>query len=261
MAGKLEYDKVSIGNLKKYLKKEGIAFEQLNIDLEEFENYLALAKYDRWPDYYSEFPSEIRREKYFQHYISIKLLGIKEDDVFIDIGSNISPVKDIVREIYQAKTYSLDISYEPGIHGDRIGSDAGNTGLPEAFASKLSLHCSFEHFENDTDINFIKEASRILSPGGKICIVPLYLYDKFVIHQDPTLECDIKVKNKGGAKIRYVKNYNVSFGRFYSLESLKQRIFYNCNNLIPKVYCIENIKEISTVAHSRFLLILEKIEK
>ena len=47
--------------------------------------------------------------------------------------------------------------------------------LPEGVRDQDSSHCSFEHFEGDSDIGFIRETARVPRPGGAACIVPLYL--------------------------------------------------------------------------------------
>ncbi len=41
--------------------------------------------------------------------------------------------------------------------------------------SKIALHCAYEMFENDADINLINEANRVLRKGGKMIIIPLYM--------------------------------------------------------------------------------------
>ena len=73
------------------------------------------------------------------------------------------------------RAYRLDRSYPQGIEGRNIGGDAGDTGLPDSFARGLSLQCSFECFEGEGDISFVKEAARILSPDSRLSIVPLYI--------------------------------------------------------------------------------------
>ena len=59
--------------------------------------------------------------------------------------------------------------------------------LKSGCVSKMALHCSFEHFEQDVDIRFIKEANRIPGKGGKLCIIPLYLFNKYANQTDPAI--------------------------------------------------------------------------
>ena len=60
--------------------------------------------------------------------------------------------------------------------------------VPDAFADKLFLHNSFEHFEGDADTGFVREAWRVLKPGGRVCIVPLYLSTRHQILTDPFVD-------------------------------------------------------------------------
>ena len=49
----------------------------------------------------------------------------------------------------------------------------------------MTLHCSFEHFERDSDSRFVRECARVLRPGGKTVIIPLYLSNRRFIVTDP----------------------------------------------------------------------------
>ena len=67
------------------------------------------------------------------------------------------------------------------MHDHKIGGDAASLPVPDGFATKMALHCSLEHFESDSDIRFFQEAHRVLSPGGKLVVVPLYLTERYFI--------------------------------------------------------------------------------
>ena len=240
----------------------GLEMREFRFDLDDYYRYVRRADYDQYGDYYRGglTGDESRRaDKLLQHYISIRLLEMDEGDVYIDVASNTSPMKSIVRELFGATSYSLDLIYEPGVHGDTIGCDAGDTGLPPAFASKLSLHCSFEHFAYGGDWRFLREASGILRPGGRICIIPLYIIDQYSIRQDPTFETDLKVRDREGATIVYVKGYKVHYARFYDVRSFQERILGNCNGLKPTMYRIVNLDDIRVGrCYTHFALVLEK---
>src|SRR5262249_19042301 len=141
------------------------------------------ARYENFPHYY---PTNLP-EKSLEHYIATQLLQLNAQDVYIDIASEHSPVPDIYRRLFAATAYRQDLAYPPGLHADKIGGDAAHMPLPEAFATKMALHCSFEHFEGDSDIGFIRETARVLRPGGAACIVPLYLFEEYAIQIDPVI--------------------------------------------------------------------------
>ena len=72
-----------------------------------------------------------------------------------------------------------------GISDNVIGGYvAANMPLEDGFATKMGLHCSFEHFEGDADMRFIGEASRVLETAVRLCIVPLHLFNTYAIQTD-----------------------------------------------------------------------------
>ncbi len=241
-------------------KTQYLSLKEYKVDVGKFEEYIKATKM-YYQNYYEGGLTgwkEHKKEKLLQHFLSFELLGINSDDVFIDVASNTSPVKDIVKDKYKIPSYKMDLAFEPGIHGESIGCDASDTGLADNFVSKMTLHCSFEHFAYGSDIGFIKESARILKVGGKVLIAPFYLIDKYCIFQDPTLECSLSIKDKEGAQIRYVRNLKVSYARFYSLDSFKERILSNCNNLQPTLYKINLDGLNKDGCYCHYILLLEK---
>lgn len=201
-----------------------------------------------------------RAEKLLQHYISMGLLCIDKRDVFIDVASNTSPIRHIVKRLYGASCYSLDLSYPPGVHGELIGADAGAMPLESGSVSKMSLHCSFEHFACGADTRFVRECARVLRPGGRVCIVPLYVLPNYCILVDPTLEMDISIRDTEGAKVVYVRGYHVDYGRFYNPEAFKQRILSAAEGLRTTVYRVRGLEKLQGEnVYSHFALVLEKL--
>lgn len=243
-------------------KLPGLEVEEISISPERYREYIAQADYQGYGPYYQGDNSGNplhRAEKMLQHFISLELLDIKPDDTYIDVASNTSPMKHIVRRLLGAETFAMDLSYPAGIHGDNIGCDAGDTKLPDGFASKMTLHCSFEHFAHGADIRFVRECRRLLRPGGKVCIVPLYVLKNYCVRQDPTLEQSLAVSDFEGAERVFVRDYLVDYGRFYSPASFKERILDNCDGLAAKLFRISNLAEFGEEnLYSHFALLLEK---
>ncbi|WP_425482769.1 hypothetical protein [Caldichromatium japonicum] len=48
-----------------------------------------------------------------------------------------------------------------------------------------SLHCAFEMFAGDDDVLFVQEAARLLVPGGRVVILPLYMYTHYCAYSTP----------------------------------------------------------------------------
>jgi SAM-dependent methyltransferase len=157
------------------LKKNGFNIVDFEIDITDYRNYLNIAEYWRFPDYYGGGKASLFHEKSLEHYIAAKLLNLSENDVYIDVASANSPAAEIYHRLFGCKVYRQDLIFPEGIHGNIIGGDASKMPIENGFATKMALHCSFEHFEQDSDINFIKEAGRVLREGGKLYCRYIYL--------------------------------------------------------------------------------------
>ncbi len=234
------------------LKKNGFDVREYVIDVEDYKNYLAKAQYQRYK--YDKQNHNIP-EKSLEHYLAFKFLELTSNDVYIDIANCTSPSPDIYNAFTGCKVYRQDLSFPEGINGNIIGGDAGNLPLPDQFASKMALHCSFEHFEGDSDIRFIKEASRVLTPGGKVCIVPFYLSPEYAIQNDPVYH-KLNVENE--AICYCAKGWRNRHGRFYDVEHLMSRIRNNLGTLKLTIYIVQNEKEVDTSCYVKFIGLLEK---
>lgn len=181
--------------LKERFIKAGIPVEEVEVDIEDFKNWLT--KFPEVKQYYSD-RGDVVIEKCLEHYLTYKHLNVTEDDVFIDIAAAGSPWASILNNA-GVKSYRLDLAYPQGIHGLNIGTDTADTKLPADFASILSLHCAFECFMGDADFLFIREANKILKNKGRLAIIPLYCDDIYLVLTSPycnqqsiTIEPDAK---------------------------------------------------------------------
>lgn len=211
------------------------------IDIHDYHDYIERSDYQQYTNYYNSIKSSFA-EKTLEHYLAMKLLDLNEHDVYIDIANARSPTPEIYQKLHGCKTYRQDLIFEPGFHGDTIGGDASAMPLPNGFASAMALHCSFEHFEGDTDIRFIREAKRVLIPGGRMCILPLYTFFKYAIQTDPKAYPDFKIEEK--AIIYHALGWGNRHGRFYDVPHLINRVRNNLDGMKMKIYIITNEKKI-----------------
>ena len=250
---------VSPKSVDERLSQLGIEFLDFTIDKDAFESYLQIAKYHRFPDYYQGGAHSNFVEKALEHFIAAYLLKFNERDVYIDVASSDSPTVEIYKELFGPQTYRQDMIFQNGIAGNTIGGDAAAMPIPDGFATKMALHCSFEHFEGDADTRFIRECERVLKPGGKMCIVPFYVAPEFLNQTDerthhalgrPTFDQDAKPYQKDG--------WGNRFARFYSPEQFKIRILDNlrCSNIT--VYKITNATAINPVCYAHYAAVLER---
>jgi len=162
-------------------------------------------------------------EKLLEHYVSLDLLRPRSGEVLIDVASAVSPFAEYTARRLGCRAYSLDLLYPAGVHGNRIGCGVDRIPLPDATVDLLTLHCSIDHFEAGRDTLFLREAARLLRPGGRLCVLPVY----FAL--EPTNICDPRcfspaVAFDREARLRKVPGQRNRFGRYYSPASFRRRI-------------------------------------
>lgn len=235
--------------IKEKLEKNGIPVNRIKISKNEYNDYIKRASYNE--EYYSDNIIEKRLE----HFICYKLLKLSDKDVFVDIASEHSPLCEIMQRLTGCKGFMQDIMYPSGIHDNRIGSDAAVLPVPDCFFSSASATCSLEHFEGDTDIRFMKEMRRVLRPGGKVVIVPLYLYPTACYVTDPIMSVPGEVPFD--APVLCIENWGNRHARFYSPETLKERLITHNPDMEFQILLLENPNDFSDPVHCycRFIMI------
>ncbi len=251
--GPVKYDEGTERRILEGLGSFGIKTKEFAIDVERYKKYFNEAGYKKkYPNYY---PWNIA-EKSLEHFIAAELLSIQEGSVYIDIASENSPAPEIYSRLFGCRAYRQDLNYPEGFNGERIGGDASNMPVPDGFADRMALHCSLEHFECDSDIAFVKEAYRVLRPGGRCCIVPLYMYEKYAVQTDPLFSGGVEFEDD--ATVYCARGWNNRHGRFYDPAHLKERILDNLGGLSYTIYRITNVKDVDASCYVRFALLLEK---
>lgn len=248
------------GELIKELKANDFKLTNFKIDLDDYNEYLnKTADIYRKHNYYDvKYKKTIEfAEKTLEHYLAAKILNLSKEDIYIDIASAYSPTSEIYRKLYGCKTYKQDLIYPEGIHGDIIGGDASNLPIKDDFFDKMALHCSFEHFEGNSDIKFIEETSRVLKKGGKLCILPLYLFNQYAVQTDPVLAKEGIIFDKE-AILYCARGWKNRHARFYDVKHLIKRIKRNLNDLKLTIFVLENEKEVNPSCYIKFIAFFEK---
>lgn len=246
------------GEIMKELRKNGFNILNFKINMIDYKHYMDNSEYNKFPDYYDGGKERNFTEKSLEHYLAAKLLELSKDDIYIDIANASCPTPEIYHKLYGCKVYRQDLVFPEGIHGNAIGGDAGSMPVEDNFATKMALHCSFEHFERDSDIRFIKEASRILRKGEKVCILPLYLFNRYAIQTDPSVLPRGGIHFENDAILYCARGYKNKHGRFYDIPHLIARVRNNINDLKLTIYVIQNEKEVDSSCYIKFIAILEK---
>ena len=193
----------------------------------------------------------------FPSNYSIQLLAYHNSGTSIDIASATSPYHEIISKLYSCTSYRQDMIYPLGVHDFMIGGNATELPFEDNSINWMTLHCSFEHFENEDDSKFIVEAIKKLTLGGKLYIAPLYLSDVYCNYTDP----DLNVKDvhfDRDAKMFFLSGWKNRFGRAYDVDAFQRRVLAYCKGVDVSIYFIENLKDICDNCYLNFIFILEK---
>lgn len=200
-----------------------------------------------------------RENKLLEYFVSLELLDAQPGDVVIDVASERSMFPSVLRDASGATVFRQDLIYPAGVNGDRIGGSAASMPVTDRFADALVLHNSFEHFEGTADSSFVAEAWRVLKPGGVVCIVPLFVSDRYVILSDPLTDRRGVVWDPH-ARVVELAGWHNRFGRFYDATALDARVLAPAREL---GYALEllhfaNVKDVHPQASMHFGLVLRK---
>jgi hypothetical protein len=240
-----------IGKLEKLVPIRGF-----KVNKDEYFQYIEDVDYRR--KFRKYFPGNFN-EKTLEHFIALKLLKLEKGQNFIDIAAATSPHYKIFSRLTGCKGYRHDIRFRKGFHGKKIGSDVSNIPVKGDLFHAALAACSIEHFEKDVDMDFMKEMARILTIGGIIVVIPLYLHKKEFCVTDPKLSAPGKVLFDPGVAIHCVKGWSNRHGRFYSPQTLVDRLINpNRHRLNFTLYTIENFKDIRSSVYCRFALVGQK---
>jgi ubiquinone/menaquinone biosynthesis C-methylase UbiE len=154
--------------------------------------------------------------------------------------------------------FRQDLRFNKGLNGNVIGGDASNMPIEDGFATKMALHCSFEHFEHNADIAFIKEATRVLRKGGKLCIIPLYMFNKYAIQTDPAVLPFRGIPFDKDAVLYCAKGWAERHGRFYDVAHFVSRIVKNMQELNLTIFVVQNEKKVDSSCYVKFIALFEK---
>ena len=201
-------------------------------------------------------------EKALEHFLSFQIARPQPGQVFMDVGSCVSVVPEILRRSYGCDCYAQDLALPAGVDGWNVGSDAAQIPLPNSSLDGMTLHCTFEHFERDSDSAFIRECARLLKPGGKTIILPLYV-NRYWTNITGELEEATRRTIGFDSSAAYwcvIPEWRNRFGRHYSATALLNRVLKVASSYGLKVELrrVVNFETVDRELWLRWVLILQK---
>jgi len=210
----------------------------------------AFADFKRLYGAYDRRPG-VDDEKLLEYYISYTWLQLSQEDVFIDIAAQDCPFALFVADRVGCRAYRQDLYYlATDTRVGDIGGDASHLPFADASVSKMALHNSFEHFEADSDMGFMREAQRVLRPGGRICIVPFFFGETYDVELNAGWVDEMGAKHLWGIGAR--------FARQYDLATLRSRVLDSAPGLIPTMHYVVDVEEVAADYWVDWFLILQK---
>lgn len=224
-------------------EKNGAIIKREKIDADDFNRWIS--DNPEMSGHYNN-QGDVKIEKLLEHYLTTHYLQITGRSItYIDIAAASSPFASVVAKHTGCNALGQDLIFKDGVHGNKIGSDAGEMPVIDNFADVLTLHCAYECFQGDSDIRFIKEASRVLKTNGRLGIVPLYIDDVYFVKTGP--RCDkrkIKIEPDARWIWRDDQYDSEPFSRHYSPESFITRVIDNSPRLKCELLYFINLDEL-----------------
>ena len=202
-------------------------------------------------------------EKALEHFVSLSFTSLSPISKMIDIANAGSPFPGITHSSYGCDVWSNDLIFPKGIHRrgwhTQIGGDACQLPINDNFFDLAVLHCALEMFEGDADIGLIREAERILKPGGTLVIIPLYMNEIYHIFRDPKTTRNPLPKIDDGAELVYRDDfYGVGYARFYDVNNFVQRMVSTITKLDLTIYRVRNLSDVHSSCYLHWIAVYKK---
>jgi SAM-dependent methyltransferase len=217
-------------------------------------------------DYHGGRDGGVYDEKLLEHFVAWDLLGLASAAPrwpYVDIAGASSPWAKMLRA-QGLEAFSLDLNPHPSLSDLEFTIRADATASPFAPASigSASLQCAYEMFAGDADTRLLGELARILRPGGRAVISPLYMHVEPCHYQSP--EYFGRPFGDPGA-IGYVRRdaWRVPTSRKYSAQTLHERVCEPARRagLAPRLLVLRNKGQIGSGIYMHFILLLDKPEE
>lgn len=248
--------------VERSMLEEGLDLCCIDVNKYEFDDFKEAFRFPH--DYHGGPFSGHWNEKIFEHYISYILLNLydyKKEDCYIDVAASGSPWALLLRKNIGFSAYAIDLNIQKP-YSDipyYLSGDATATSFPPSSVKGISLHCAYEMFAGTDDINALKEFARILVPGGKIILVPLYMHTHYCCYSSPEFFGKNYTDNHAKSYLRR-GICGVPSSRKYDVGRLKDRVLKTAQevNLVPKIYSLRNQRQASPEIYCHFVLELRK---
>lgn len=222
---------------------------------------------EQWfpPNYHGGHASGVWDEKLLEHWIAGERLGLAEfgpEDVYVDVAACSSPWAKTQRQRRGLSAFAIDITPAGDAYRELTyyrSENATETSFGDSSVRGASLHCAYEMFMGDDDTRLIGELARILQPGGKAVILPLYMHTHYCAYATP------EYYGKGYAdpeskEYILMDCYGAPSSRKYDAVALKRRVLdpIEKSGLRFRLLALRNKEALGNNIYCHFILEIEK---
>lgn len=258
-SGPVEVGPAECAAVNEALAACGHRVETRRIDIPGVMAFFERGGYARRWLYYAGGRDRTVLQKVAEHWTAAELLELDPSDLYLDVASQDSPAPEIYKRLYACTVLRQDLAYRPGRHGNRIGGSAGSIPMPDGAFSKMALHNAFEHFEGDADTGFMREAERLLRPGGRLCILPLFMHPTYCIQTDLSiLPPGAEHRFDRDARIHDAPGWRDRHGRFYDVPHLLRRVIRPALGLDVQIIHYENAADLYPGCHLHYAALFRR---
>jgi SAM-dependent methyltransferase len=258
-----EYHNPTISELEEIerrIQEAGITCHDFVVGTQEFIEFVQATNFPA--DYHGGTKGGVYYEKLLEHFVAWKFLNLggSFQAPYMDVAACSSPWAKILHS-KGIEAYAVDLSVHPKYSdlGYYRQEDATRTSFQDNSFGGASLQCAYEMFWGSQDIDLLRELNRILIPGGRAVISPLYMHTAPCFYQTP--EYYGKPYGDPGSQ-GFIRRdcWGVPASRKYSPVTLKTRVWETATalGLLPNLYVLRNKKEIADGVYLHFILVLDK---
>ena len=253
-------DAEELVHIEHELAAAGMPCGDFRIEPDDFQTFKRLIRFP--PEYHGGLVGGVYNEKLLEHFVAWNLLGLGQpgSSPYVDIAACASPWAKLLRS-HGIEAYAIDLAIDAefaNLDYYRC-EDATRSHFSGASMGGASLQCAYEMFTGDQDMALLTELGRILRPGGRAVISPLYTHTHACHYQTP--EYFGRFPGDPGAKA-YVRRdcWGVPSSRKYDAQTLRRRVWDNAlrAGLMPSLKVLRNKQELGEGIYLHFILILDK---
>lgn len=202
-------------------------------------------------------------EKLLEHHVAWSMLDLDRQPArwpYVDIAAATSPWVGLLRKQgHEAWGIDLDPA-PPSEHAAwYLRGDATASPFDTASIGSASLQCAYEMFEQDADTRLLAELARVLKPGGRAVISPLYTHVQACYYQTPE-HYGHPYGDAGARRLLRRDTWNVRASRKYSPQTLLERVWRPAlaAGLQPALHALRNAEALGPGLYLHFVLTLDR---